>query len=297
LLINGFGWRSIFFVVIPLSLGALALAMLSVPESSDPQGRHFDAPAQLLGAVALGGLSFAAIQSRDAPGVALAALIVAALALALFVKAEAMKGAAALLPLDIFRTREFRAAATATTGMTFGMYGALFLLPLTWQSVGRFGALGAGVALMPMALVFVAVSPFSGPLTTRFGARLTTAGGVAIIGGGLTLIGLSAPLASIIPAEIGLGLTGLGMGFATGPLMGEAVGAVAAARSGTASSLINVARMTGATIGVAVLGAVFALAHGGSDGLRLSMLFGGVVQILCAAAAWMTTRPIAASAK
>ena len=292
-LIHLFGWRSIFIAVAPLSLAALALAIPSIPESSDPQNRNFDAAAQLLGAIALGSLAFAAIQSHGAPVIAIIALAAAVLALAAFVRIEAKKGAAALVPLDMFRTREFRAAIVATTGMTFGMYGALFLLPLTWQTVGRFDATAAGAALMPMALIFVVVSSFSGALAAKFGVRLMTSGGVAIIGGGLLLIGLSAHQASIVPSEIGLTLTGVGMGFATGPLMGAAVGAAGAARSGTASALINVARMAGATIGVAVLGAIFAMAHGGPDGLRLAMMLGGCVQIACAAIAWATTRPIA----
>jgi DHA2 family methylenomycin A resistance protein-like MFS transporter len=292
-LIHLFGWRSIFIAVAPLSLAALALAMPSIPESSDPQNRNFDAAAQLLGAIALGSLAFAAIQSHGVPVIAVIALAAAVLALAAFVRIEAKKGAAALVPLDMFRTREFRAAIVATTGMTFGMYGALFLLPLTWQTVGRFDATAAGAALMPMALIFVVVSSFSGALAAKFGVRLMTSGGVAIIGGGLLLIGLSAHQASIVPSEIGLTLTGVGMGFATGPLMGAAVGAAGAARSGTASALINVARMAGATIGVAVLGAIFAMAHGGPDGLRLAMMLGGCVQIACAAIAWATTRPIA----
>jgi MFS transporter, DHA2 family, methylenomycin A resistance protein len=100
------------------------------------------------------------------------------------------------------------------------------------------------------------------------------------------LIGLSAGQASLLLAEIGLTFTGFGMGLATGPLMGAAVGAVKAARSGTASALINVARMTGATVGVAVMGAAFALGHGGSQGLFVAMLIGGIVQIGCAAFAW-----------
>jgi DHA2 family methylenomycin A resistance protein-like MFS transporter len=144
---------------------------------------------------------------------------------------------------------------------------------------------------MPMALVFVLVSPFSASLAGKLGTRRTTGGGVAVIGCGLVLIGLTADSASIFAAEIGPALTGLGMGLATGPLMGAAVGAVVAARSGTAAALINVARMAGATIGVAVLGAVFAIAHGGPDGLRLSMLLGGLVQLASAAVVWTTTRP------
>ena len=292
-LINHAGWRSIFWVVIPLSAAACALAIPAMPESSDPQGRHFDALAQCFGAVALGGLAFAAIQSRESPGLAGAALLVAVLAFALFVRVEAGKGAAALVPLDIFRSRTFRGALAATSGMTFGMYGLLFLLPLTWQTTGRFGAVGAGVALMPMALVFIAVSTFSGALVRRYGARVTAAGGVAVIGMGLLLIGASTYQASILATEIGLTMTGIGMGMATGPLMGAAVGAVSAARSGTASAIINVARMAGATIGVALLGALFAMAHGGPGGLRAAMLLGGSVQIACAAAAYgaMRSRP------
>lgn len=292
LLIHQFGWRSIFLVVIPLSLGAFVLAVPSIPESSDPHERHFDAPAQTLGALALGGLAFAAIQSRDAPIVAIAAFIGALIALALFIKTEARRGAAALVPLDIFSARAFRGAVTATAGMTFGMYGVLFLLPLTWQSAGTLDATGAGLALMPMALVFVLVSPLSGTLAGKLGSRFMTAGGVAIVGGGLLLVGLSADQAGVAMAETGLALTGLGMGLATGPLMGAAVGAVAASRSGTAAALINVARMAGATTGVAILGTVYALAHAGSAGLRLSMLIGGLVQITCAGVAWMTTRPV-----
>jgi predicted MFS family arabinose efflux permease len=120
----------------------------------------------------------------------------------------------------------------------------------------------------------------------RFGARIVTSGGVSVIGLGLLLIAIGATLSSFPAEEIGLTLTGLGMGIATGPLMGIAVGAVAASRSGTASSLINVARMAGATIGVAGLGSVFAFAGGGEAGLRAAMLFGGAVQLACAAFAW-----------
>jgi hypothetical protein len=292
-LIGRFGWRSIFLVVIPLGLAALALAPLSIPETSDPQDRRFDTPAQIFGALALGGLAVAAIESNRAVVVAAVALAVAALALTLFINVEAKAGASALIPLDMFRARGFRGAATATAGMTFGMYGVLFLLPLAWQSAGMLDAVGAGIPLMPMALVFVLVSPLSGSLTGKLGVHVMTGGGVAIIGCGLLAIGMTARSASISAAEVGLALTGLGMGLATGPLMDAAVGAVAAARSGTAAALINVARKAGATIGVAVLGAVFAIGHGGSEGLRLAMLLGGGVQLASAAAMWIAAKPSA----
>lgn len=293
LLVRDFGWRSIFLAVIPLGLAALALAIPAIPESSDPQDRQFDLPGQVFGALALGGLAFAAIESHASPWVALAALVLSLLALALFVGTEKKRGAKALVPLDIVKPRGFRGAILATIGMTFGMYGALFLLPLTWQETGMMNATEAGLALVPMALAFVLVSPFSGPATERFGVRTVTVGGVATIGCGLLLIGFGASQPSIHLPVIGLALTGLGMGFATGPLMGVAVGAVPVARSGTASALVNVARMAGATIGVALLGAVFAVAGGGTAGLRLAMLIGGAAQLTCAAIAWRLMRAVA----
>jgi len=294
LLIERFGWRSLFFVVVPLGLTAFASAMLTIPKSSDPQGRHFDASGQILGVAALGSLTFAAIEMHRAHLIALLALAAAVLAFMLFMMSESKKGGAALVPLALFRTREFLGAMIATTGMTFGMYGVLFLLPLVWQSTGVFGPAGAGMALMPMALVFVLVSPFSGALSRVIGARSAGSGGVAIIGLGLLALSASAGGKSMMVAEFGLVLTGIGMGFATAPLLDLAVGAVPAARSGTAAALINVARMAGATLGVAVLGTVFAVAHHSAAGLRYAMWLGGGIQLIGAAAVAAIARPVAA---
>lgn len=288
LLIAHFGWRSIFLLVIPLGVATLSLAPFTLAESSDQQTRHFDAAGQVLGAATLGGLAVAGIELQRHTVFAAVALGVAILALAMFVHTETKKGAAALVHLDMFALPAFRGAMVATAGMTFGMYGLLFLLPMSWQSEGILGPVGSGVALMPMALLFVLTSPFSGRLTALYGTHAITAGGVTLIGAGLLLIGLTAHTATVSTAEIGLCMAGMGMGLATGPLMGAAVGAVAAARSGTAAALINAARMVGATLGVAILGGVFATAGGDLQGICLAMLIGGIVQIASAAAAWHT---------
>src|SRR6185437_14511650 len=288
-LIERYDWRSIFLVVVPVSLAAVVLAVPTLPESADPRGRSFDARGQTLGALGLGAVAFAAIEVHTNAWAAVVACIVAVACIVSFVFTERGIGPAALVPLELFSSKPFTAASVATTAMTFGMYGVIFLLPLTWQSTRGLGATMAGIALIPMALVFVIVSPFSGKLTESLGVRFMTAGGVAIVGIGLLLIGLTAGERSLVFAEIGLALTGVGMGFATGPLMGEAVGAVPAARSGTASAIINVARMVGATVGVAALGAVYAALKGGPEGLRLAMILGGGVQLSGAGYAWLTT--------
>lgn len=288
-LIQRFDWPSIFLVVVPVSLAAIVLAPLTLAESADPHGRSFDTRGQTFGALGLGAVAFAAIEAHASVWPAVGACAAAAICIGLFIRTERGTGAAALVPLELFSSKPFTAAAVATTAMTFGMYGVIFLLPLTWQSARGLAATAAGIALIPMALVFVIVSPFSGKLTERLGVRLTTAGGVAVIGAGLLLIGMTAGRTSLVFAEIGLVLTGAGMGLATGPLMGEAVGAVPAARSGTASAIINVARMVGATVGVAALGAVYAVFGGGPNGLRFAMIIGSAAQLSGAAYAWRST--------
>jgi MFS transporter, DHA2 family, methylenomycin A resistance protein len=291
LLIEAFGWRSIFMVVVPLGVAAAGLALATLPESADPQGRHVDLSGQILGAVVLGALALGTIEMEHARFIACTALGVACVAFPAFVLIERTRGPAALVPLGLFGIPRFRASILATAGMTFGMYGLLFMVPLTWQASGALSALGAGLALVPMAFVFALVSPFSGKLSAKLGARVLTSGGVALIGGGLLVLAVPVAHRSIAIAEAGLVLAGLGMGFATGPLFGLAVGAVPAARSGTAAALINVARMAGATFGVAVLGSIFAASGGDAEGLRYAMLLGGLVQLVCAGIAWREQRP------
>ena len=289
LLIDGCGWRSVFLLVVPLSVAALALAWAVVPESADPAGRCFDLPGQVFGALGLGGLAYAAIASHDGGG-ALAGLAVAAVAIPVFLLVERRAGTAALVPLDLFRSRAFTGATVAWMAMTFGIYGMIFLLPLVWQAVGHLPPRTAGLALMPLSLVFFFVSMQSGRLVQWAGARALIASGNGLIGIGLLVVATTVAGAPMGLAQAGLILAGLGMGLNTGPLYGIAVGAVAKQRSGTASALVNVARMVGVTLGVALLGSVFAGLHGGADGLRAALLIGGTLQLGAAAIAWLMIR-------
>lgn len=288
--IEQFGWRSVFLLAVPLAAVAFVLAQITVPESADPQGRHFDLQGQVLGALTLGGIALAAIAIHDEGWLWIIALIVVAIALPLFLRIERRRGRAALVPLDLFRVRAFSGGIATTTAMTFGIYGMIFLMPLVWQSRDRLTPRDAGIALLSMSLAFFFVSTQSGRLAERLGARVMIAAGTGLIGCGTLVLAATDAGAPMALAQIGLALGGVGMGLNTGPLYGIAVGSVGQARSGTASALINVARMTGATLGVAFLGSVFALLHGGVAGLRAAMLIGGVVQLVGAATAFATVR-------
>ncbi len=290
LLVDGAGWRSIFLLVLPICAVALLLAWRAVPESAHPQGRRLDPPGQALAIIGLAALAFAVIEGAHwgwASPAILAAGALALSALALFILFERQRDGA-LVPLELFGRAPFVAALVIAALMTFGMYGFLFLLPIFLQTVRGHSAFLAGVELLPASLTFVVVSTASGRLAVRFGPRLMMAAGMAAMGVGLLMLLAVAAETPLALMMAGLFVIGVGLGLNTGPVMTVAVGSVPPARSGTASGLVNTTRMIGATLGIAVLGAIFA-AHAGQDaanaqgvtaGMHAAFLVGGGAELL-----------------
>ena len=298
LLVDTAGWRSIFYVVIPVCVLGVALALRSVPESHNPEGRSLDPVGQLLAIAALSALSFVVIEGGHWGWTSPVILALAAVALAagaLFHAVEARQRGA-MVPLDIFAKAPFNASLAIAGLMTFGMYAMTFLTPLYLQSVRGATALMAGLLLVPMSLTFVAVSQASGPLMKRIGARAMMASGMALMGGGLLLLTAISATTSLIAIEVALIVIGVGLGMNTGPVNAVAVANVPPARSGTASGLLNTARMVGATLGIAVLGAIFAAHAGGGTadgmitGLRLAFLGGAIGELTGMVIALVFTR-------
>jgi MFS transporter, DHA2 family, methylenomycin A resistance protein len=294
-LVESVGWRSIFLLIIPLCVLALALTATAVPESSDPKGRSLDVPGQALAVAALGALSLAVIEGPRwgwESFASVAAFASSAFAAVLFVLRQ--RGAAgALVPLPMFRNRVFSASLGIAAAMTFGMYAMLFLTPLYLQASRGDGALLAGVELLPMSVTFVIVSQLSGKIANAHGPRVPMTLGMAMMGSGLFMLAAIPFDNSLLLVEAALLVIGCGLGLNTAPVNGVAVANVPAARSGTASGLVNTARMVGATLGVAVLGAIFAVVAGGSPdanhvvaGLAPAFIVGGVGEMLGATAAF-----------
>jgi MFS family permease len=173
--------------------------------------------------------------------------------------------------------------------MTFGMYAMLFLVPLYLQSARGDSALVAGLALLPMSVAFMLVSQLSGRITNTLGPRVPMTAGMALMGAGLVLLALIPLINSLVLIEAALLIIGCGLGLNTGPVNSVAVTNVPKARAGTASGLLNTARMAGATLGVAVLGALFAVFSGGPSGmvggLPAAFLGGAAAELFGAAVA------------
>ncbi|HKA75137.1 MAG TPA: MFS transporter [Xanthobacteraceae bacterium] len=298
LLVDLVGWRSIFLLVVPVTLLALVMALKAVPESRHPEGRQLDPAGQALAIVALAALSFVAIEGPHMGWTSPAILTLmgtCAVAALLFWRVESGR-TGALVPLDIFANRSFSTAITIAGLMTFGMYAMLFLVPLYLQSIGQMSAFAAGLALLPMSITFVIVSQFSGALAKRLGARVMTTSGMGLMGTGLLLLALVSREPNLLLIEAALLIIGAGLGLNTGPVNAVAVASVAPSRSGMASGLINTTRMVGATLGIAVLGSLFAV-HAGEGapesmitGLRLAFLGGAAAELTGAALAFAFIR-------
>jgi EmrB/QacA subfamily drug resistance transporter len=305
LLVDSAGWRSIFLLTVPLALFCLVMALRTVPESADPRGRHLDLPGQALAISALAALAYAAIEGSRAAWLSLpilGALGLAVTAGAAFFWVEA-RTQGALVPLDILRHRALLPALGVAGLMTFGMYGMLFLMPVYLQAARGASSFVAALELLPVSATFLIVSNLSGPLFNRFGPRFMTTAGMAFMGLGL-LIPASLPSdAPLLAIMAGLFVIGIGLGLNTGPVMSVAVAAVPPARSGTASGLANTARMIGATLGVAVMGAVFAAYAGQSaadaatatHGMKMALFVGGGGELLGALIAFCFIRRAALS--
>jgi MFS transporter, DHA2 family, methylenomycin A resistance protein len=298
LLVDVAGWRSIFAMAVPVTALALVLAMRAVPETKHPEGRRLDPIGQALAIAALAALSFVMIEGPHwgwkSPVIA-ALAVVCVVASALFLRIEAGRPDA-LIPLDVFGNAAFSAALAIAGLMTFGMYAMLFVVPLYLQSTGGLSAFATGLVLLPMSVVFMIVSQYSGWLAHRVGARMIMTAGMGLMGLGLLLLTLIGRVPDLWLIEIALLVVGVGLGLNTGPVNSVAVANVTASRSGTASGLLNTARMIGATLGIAVLGSVFAVhaAEGAAEsmlsGLRVALFGGAVAELVGAGVALAFTR-------
>jgi EmrB/QacA subfamily drug resistance transporter len=297
LTVDTLGWRSVCALVLPICVAVMALAWKYVPDTRNAEGRSLDLPGQSFAIVALAALCYAAIEAphagwTSASGLgAVAAFIVATAAF--FYTEYGKRGA--LVPLDLFRNVEFNAALVAAGTMTFGMYAMLFLTPLYLQNVGHTSAFMAAIYMLPASIVFVIVSQMNGRLAQWLGARAIMTAGLGCMGGGLLMLAFLSQTPNLPLIETAMLVIGAGLGLNTAPVNAVAVASVSAARSGTAAGLINTARMIGATMGIAILGAIYAVHQGGDGatamtGLRLAYLGGGCVELAGALVALLFIR-------
>ncbi|MFD0007754.1 MFS transporter [Streptomyces sp. NPDC127178] len=258
LLVESVGWRSIFWVNLPVGLAALLLTLRYVPESRAARARRPDPVGQVLVIALFGALTYSIIAAPTAPAsetlllgsVALAALI----ALLLYEPRRAEP----LIDLRFFRSAPFSGATVIAVSAFAALGGFLFLSTLYLQNVRGLDALHAGLWMLPMATPMFLCAPLSGRLVGTRGPRLS----LLIAGTAMTL---SAALFALFDAEtsnatliLGYAMFGIGFGFVNAPITNTAVSGMPRAQAGVAAAVASTSRQLGQTLGVAVVGAVLA---------------------------------------
>jgi MFS family permease len=170
-----------------------------------------------------------------------------------FVVVEA-RTANPMMPVQLFRSKQFTGANAVTFAVYGGLGGALFLLPVALQQVSGYSALQAGAALLPVTLLMLTLSARSGALAARIGPRLQMSAGPIVVGAGLALLsratGSDGYFVEVFPAVV---VFGLGLAFTVAPLTATVLAAAPEEHTGVASAINNDVARTASLIAVAIL--------------------------------------------
>jgi MFS transporter, DHA2 family, methylenomycin A resistance protein len=283
-------WRLIFFVNVPAGVAALALLARTAP--SPRHSVPFDWAGQGAAVLAMGGLTYGAIEAGvagiTAPRV-MAAFAVAAAAGVAFGGLQA-RGRHPMMPLDLFRSRTVCIAVAAGFAFMVGYYGLPFVMSLYLQQLRGLSALGTGIAFLPMMLIGGALTPFTARLAERFGARALITTGLASMIGGLVAIAMMPGSTPVAVLAVLMMLVGLAGPLVMPPVIALLLDAVPARRAGVASGVLNTSRQAGGALAIAVFGALLASRATFLHGLRVSLLIAAAIALAAAAVSLLLSR-------
>ena len=253
-------WRAIFYLNIPVAIAAVTATLFAVKESRDETvGKEVDYLGVATLTAGLTALVLALIEGNSwgwsSPRIV--ALLAGSVAmLGLFVWVE-QRVPAPMVEFRLFASRNFVGSNLVALVVTFAMMAQFFFIALYLQDILGLSPLEAGVRFLPATLMIVAVAPIAGRLTDKVGPRWLITTGLATVSISLywlTTIDINTTYADIWPSFI---LMGFGMALVMSPMSTAAMNAVSETKAGIASGILSMNRMIGASLGIAVIGAVF----------------------------------------
>jgi len=293
LLVHQFGWRSVFWVNLPLGLLAITMAQLLLA-APPKQARALSLSSHALGVAALAGLSFVLIEGPVlgwlAPAVLLALAMTLAAGAALLQRER--RGSHPLLPPELFHSSSFAAANGVGFLINFCVFGQLFLLSLYMQHASGADALQAGLRLLPMMAAYTVGNFLAGGLAARHGTRRPMLLGLLVASGmALLLVALqwssrqALPYGVLVPVTV---LMNLAIGIAIPAMTATVMQVAGRQHANSAAAALNANRQIGALVGVALAGSLLQMAPGWP--LRISIAYGAVALAYALAAALVLRR-------
>jgi predicted MFS family arabinose efflux permease len=261
-LVGTVGWPAIFYINLPLALGAILLALRYVEESREAGAGRTDYGGALLATGGLGGLTYALTlwsATRHFTNEALVALVIGVAMLGGFLWIEYRRGASAMMPLTLFEGRCF----SGLNLLTFLLYGAfsaaMLLIPYVLITSGGYSPVKAGLAMLPMPVLMTALSPTMGGLAARLGPRIPLTAGPLVVAAGMLHARFIEPDSSYWAGPFPMVLVmAAGMTIAVAPLTASVLGSVEERHVAMASGFNSAVARTGGLIATALLGAVLA---------------------------------------
>ena len=264
LLLEHFWWGSVFVALVPMAVITAVLAIWLVPESRDPLAPGVDVRGVLAASATVGLLVYTIIEAPHRGWHSAATLggFAGTVVLAVVFGVIERNAANPMLDLSVFKTRAFSAASLSVTVAFFALFGFIFLVTQYFQYVRGYGPLSTGVRILPVAAAIGSGAGLGPVLVSRFGTR-------AVVMAGLTSLGASFAWISQSPAHMSYGvivlqmvLMGAGLGLTQVPATDSILSVLPAAKAGVGSAINDATREAGGTLGVAIVGSVFASLFG-----------------------------------
>lgn len=261
------GWRSIFWINIPIGIVVMILAWRYVRDTGEiRRDEKLDIPGVLLFSVGLTSLLIALTLGEQYGWTTIGIIgliVLAVVSLVAFVIVERRKGRAAMLDTSLITGNRLFAAANFSALLNYAAYFSVaFMLSYYMQEILGYSIIYTGLVLLVMPVVMAVLSPISGWASDKIGSRFLASAGMAIIAIGLLFMSALTPASSVIYIAVGLLVIGAGMGLFSSPNTSAVMGCVERKRLGVASGTLSTMRFVGQAVSLAIMGAIIASVAG-----------------------------------
>ncbi|OBA91683.1 transporter [Mycobacteriaceae bacterium 1482268.1] len=264
-LLEHFSWGSVFMVNVPIAAVAIIGGVLFVPTSRDPAAPPIDVPGLVLSAIGITALVYTVIEAptwgwgsaHTAAGFGVAVVVLAAFAL------WERRTAHPMLDVSVFASRRFSGGSLAVTAGFLTLFGFIFVITQYFQFIKGYSAFESGVRLLPVA-ISIAVASIVGPrLVQRIGTTAVVVAGLSVFAAGLAWASTADAVTPYLEIAAQMVLLGAGLGLTTAPATEAIMGSLSADKAGVGSAVNDTTRELGGTLGVAIVGSVFASVYTG----------------------------------